>query len=144
MKNHIPTFALLSFLLFFGCGKSAPSQDGGEATATSGGAIDYDAMAKDLCACMTPMMDFQNKLMALLAEGKEDEIMAMQEDALAIQQEGEACVDALEAKYGVVGPEQEEEATEALRKACPEFMEMVEGTSEFGDIPLGEPEEDGQ
>lgn len=82
--------------------------------------------------------------MALMAEGNEDNIMAMQDEAMKIQGDGEACVEALEAKYGVIeGPEMEEKATQALRKACPDFMAMMEGAADpaLEDIPMDELEE---
>ena len=145
MKNILLILPLFALLSFASCGSSENENgaDGDSATTTTGTAdMDYDAMAVELCECMTPMVDFQNKLMAMLAEGKEDEIMAMQNKAMEMQKDGEACVQALEAKYGVVeGEEAENKAMKALEKACPEFVAMMEASAPppgMGDIPIEE------
>lgn len=148
MKYLIQTFTLLSLIFLIGCGgsESNTSTTSEEAPATTAsGEIDFDGMAAELCVCMTPMMDLQEKLMELLAAGDQDAIMAMQEEALKVQQNGEACVEAMEAKYGVVeGPEAEAKATEALRKACPDFMAMMDAAAQppgMNDMPMEELQE---
>lgn len=104
---------------------------------------DYDAMAKDLCTCLKPMFDFQQDLLNMVIEGKDEEVMGMRDRAMQIEAEGETCVRALEAKYGIIeGEEHEAKATEALRKACPEIVALMEGglpdPSLLNDVPIEE------
>ena len=125
---------LAAGLVQFGCGSSEPKTDDDEATDTEtvvSGDIDYDVMAKDFCTCMRPMYEFQEKVMQLVAEGKNDEVEALRSEAEKVQSDGEICVAELEAKYGIVeGAEQEEKATKALERACPDIMAMMaEGES---------------
>lgn len=139
MKNFFSILTLLTLIFAASCGKSEPQDtaaaDGSMAAAeeavTATGDIDYDGMAEDLCVCLRPMFDFQNELIQLLGEGDEEKIMAMSDRATKIQIEGEACVGAIEAKYGIIeGPEKEALATEALRKACPDIVDMMEGAGD--------------
>lgn len=133
MRYIIQTFAFLTLFSLIGCGGSEPKSAEGDveaSTTSAAGEIDYDAMAVELCECMTPMMDLQSKLMNLLATGDEEGIQSMEAEAMKVQQDGEACVQAMEEKFGVIeGAEAEEKATEALRKACPDFMAMMEGAT---------------
>lgn len=115
-------------LFLIGCGGNEPtSTEGANSTPTpQTKSIDYDEMAQGFCACMQPMFDFQSKVMKLLAEGKQEEIEGMREEAMQVQKDGEACILTLEEKYGTVeGVEEEEKATAALEKACPDIMEMM-------------------
>lgn len=90
--------------------------------------VDYDEMAEGFCKCMQPMYEFQKEVMKLMGEGKEEEVKAMKDEAMKIQSEGQACVEALEKKYGVVeGEENEAKATAALQKACPEIVALMNG-----------------
>ena len=137
MKNTIYTTLLGLGLLLFSCkgGESNVEESNMESTpaptTAATGDIDYDEMAVEFCQCMEPMFEFQNKLMKVLEKGDQAGVEAMRDEAMQVQKDGETCILALEAKYGVVeGPEAEEKATKALEKACPEFMEMMEGNPE--------------
>ncbi|MEO1260106.1 MAG: hypothetical protein AAFZ15_15030 [Bacteroidota bacterium] len=136
MKNTIYLTLLGLGLLLFSCkgGESNVEESNTDSTlaptTTKAGDIDYDEMAKEFCQCMEPMFEFQNKLMKVLENGDETGVEAMRDEAMQVQKDGESCIMALEAKFGVVeGAEAEEKATKALEKACPEIMELMMGGS---------------
>ena len=124
------------FLFAFGC-KNAENQNvsGSEATVsenetTSSEEIsspllsdeEYAAMAQELCDCMKPLVDLQNKVNSLTP----DEIRGMVDEIEKISQTGDKCVADLEAKYGKVeGRAAEEKADEAFKKACPYVAGMT-------------------
>ncbi len=87
----------------------------------------YEAFADDLCVCMTPMADFQKEITKMFDEGKQDSVMAMMAKGQKIDEDGQACIAALEKKHGVIeGEEAENKAMDALRKVCPEIVAMME------------------
>lgn len=119
---------LLVGLFVLGCGNSEQETTDESATDNKVVAddVNYDEMAEQFCKCMRPLFDLQEKVTALSAEGKEEEIQAMSEEYQKIYGESEACILALEEKYGVIeGEEREAKATVALEKACPDIMEIM-------------------
>ena len=87
----------------------------------------YEAFADDLCVCMTPMADFQKEITKMFDEGKQDSVMAMMAKGQKIDEDGQACIAALEKKHGVIeGEEAENKAMDALRKVCPEIVALME------------------
>ena len=126
MKNILSMLLMVASALLLGCGGSEPKAAEGEAITTAGQAIDYDKMAEGFCTCMRPMFEFQEKVMKLAEEGKNDEIEVLRDQAMQVQKDGESCITALEARFGVVeGAEAEAKATAALEKACPDIMGMM-------------------
>ncbi|MEZ4952252.1 MAG: hypothetical protein R2825_01590 [Saprospiraceae bacterium] len=135
MKYQLLLGLVVVTMMSFGCGDAAPKTEGEGADAsdnsTASTEINFDEMAEGFCACMRPMFEFQQKVFQLAEEGKEDEIEAFREQAMQVQQDGESCIAALEAKYGVVeGAENEAKATEALKKACPDIMDLMGAAAE--------------
>lgn len=121
MKNSIKFLFALTLLVAFGC---SPKKD------------KYEAFAEDLCVCMQPMADFQNEIMKLIEEGREDEIMMLLEKGQQIDQDGQTCIAALEKKHGVIeGEEEEAKAMEALRKVCPDIVKLMEESAAPAPVP---------
>ncbi|MBK9015833.1 MAG: hypothetical protein IPM82_18210 [Saprospiraceae bacterium] len=111
MKNSIKLFVAVAVL----AASCAPKKD------------KYEAFADDLCVCMTPMADFQKEITKMFDEGKQDSVMAMMAKGQKIDEDGQACIAALEKKHGVIeGEEAENKAMDALRKVCPEIVAMME------------------
>ncbi|MBI5915385.1 MAG: hypothetical protein HY842_08410 [Bacteroidetes bacterium] len=111
MKNTTKLFVLLAVM----AASCAPKKD------------KYEAFADDLCVCMRPMADFQNELTKLFEAGKQDEVMGMMEKGQKIDEDGQACIAALEKKHGKIeGEEEENKAMEALRKVCPDIVALME------------------
>ncbi len=111
MKNSIKLFVAVA-VLAAGC---APKKD------------KYEAFADDLCKCMRPMADFQKELTALFESGNQDSVMAMMSKGQKIDEDGQACIAALEKKHGVIeGEEEEKKAMDALGKVCPDIVAMME------------------
>ncbi len=130
MKNILSALLLVSSFLLLGCGSKEPKAPENEKPSVSG-EIDFDAMAKGFCNCMRPMFEMQERLTKLAEAGKEDEIAAMRDHIEQVEKDGENCVYALEEKYGVVeGAKNEERANEALKRACPDIMELMNAAAE--------------
>ncbi|MBK8562085.1 MAG: hypothetical protein IPN76_01695 [Saprospiraceae bacterium] len=114
MKNTIKLFVAAA-VLAAGC---SPKKD------------KYEAFAEDLCTCMRPMADFQKELTAVFESGSQDSVMAMVTQSQKIDEDGQACYAAWEKKHGVtVGEAEENKIKEALRKVCPDILEMIEEAS---------------
>jgi hypothetical protein len=114
MKNSIKLFVAAAVLVA-GC---APKKD------------KYEAFAEDLCKCMRPMADFQKELTAVFESGSQDSVMAMVTQGQKIDEDGQACIAALEKKHGVIeGEAEENKAMDALRKVCPDIVAMMEEAS---------------
>lgn len=111
-------WALLTVVLFAACG--------------GGDQKDYDQMAKDLCSCMRPLADMNQKIKELVEEGKTDEVTKLFADVERIAAEGEACATSLEGKYGAVEGESEQKASAALKKHCPDIATLLEQSENAG------------
>ncbi len=130
MKYQFLIGLLVITIMSFGCGETATKTTGEDANkpknSTPSAKMDFDKMAEGFCSCMRPMFAFQKKILELAEEGKEEEIESFREEAMKVQEDGESCIAALEAKYGVIeGDENETKATEALKRACPDIMELM-------------------
>lgn len=112
-------FALMILMVFATC------KQGGDKT-------NYDQMAKDLCSCMRPLADVNEKIKDLVKEGKTDEVAALFAEVEKIASTGEACAQSLEEKYGMVEGEKEVKATAALKKNCPDIARMLEQSEAAG------------
>lgn len=111
MKNSIKTFVAIAVLAV----SCAPKKD------------KYEAFAEDLCKCMTPMADFQKEVTAMMQSGQQDSLMAMMAKGQKIDEEGQACIAALEKKHGhIQGEVEENKVMDALRKICPDLVAMME------------------
>ena len=75
-------------------------------------------------------MEIQQKIAALSAEGKKEEIQALLETVEKMSDEGDKCMTELETKYGVIENENEEKANAAFQKACPEIAGMLNDAEE--------------
>ena len=122
----IITGLLVTVVLLVGCDNAEPETT--TESVSTGDIIlvkDYEAMAKDLCACMTPMMDLQNKIVEYSAAGDTTAIQNLLNQVEEISVEGDKCVERLEKKHGVVTEENEPKASMAFRKACPEIAALI-------------------
>lgn len=87
---------------------------------------DYNAMAKELCNCMTPLVEMNDDIQELTAAGDTEAVGQMFQKLEAKFAEGERCAVNLENKYGKMNePEQEAKAQAALEKHCPRVAEMM-------------------
>ena len=87
----------------------------------------YQAFAEDLCTCMRPMAELQKEMMQLMSEGRQEEIMGLLEKGQKIDEDGQACITSLEAKHGRIESEEEEtKMMDAMRKACPDIIQLME------------------
>lgn len=59
--------------------------------------------------------------------GQQDSVMAMMAKGQKIDEDGQACIAALEKKHGKIeGEEAENKAMDALRKVCPDIVALME------------------
>ena len=133
MKKSIKFFVVVAVL----AASCAPKKD------------KYEDFADDLCKCMTPMANFQKEITAMFEGGQQDSVMAMMAKGQKIDEDGQACIAALEKTHGKIeGEEAENKAMDALRKVCPEIVALMEESSapnmspeefmEEGDLTLPE------
>ncbi len=136
MKNYLILLMLFAVCSQFSCSSSEPKSEIAETTdseatdpeSTATGDIDYDEMAQEFCTCMRPLYEFHEKVMQLVADGKQEEVEALSDEAEQTQLTAQSCAEAVENKHGIVeGEDQEIKATEALERACPDIMEMLSG-----------------
>lgn len=114
MKNSIKIFVVFAVL----AASCAPQKD------------KYEEFADDLCVCMTPMANFQKEITAMFESGQQDSVMAMMAKGQKIDEDGQACIAALEKEHGKIeGEEAENKAMDALRKVCPDIVALMEEAS---------------
>lgn len=114
MRNLIKIFVAVAVL----AASCAPKKD------------KYEAFAEDLCKCMTPMAEFQKEISTMMQGGQQDSLMSMMAKGQKIDEDGQACIAALEKKHGKIeGEEAENKAMDALRKVCPDIVALMEEAS---------------
>jgi len=90
-------------------------------------ATDYDAMAKELCDCMSPLVEMNETIQKLTQAGDTEAVGEMFSELEAKFAEGEECTLNLEKKYGEMNtPEEEAKGKAALRKVCPKVADMMD------------------
>jgi len=90
-------------------------------------ATDYDAMAKELCDCMNPLVEMNEEIQELTKAGDTEAVGEMFAELEAKFAEGEQCALSLEEKYGDMNtPEQDAKAKAAIKKACPKVAAMMD------------------
>ena len=120
MKNIIQTIGLLCIICFMSC--SNPT--------STNGSTNYEAMADELCKCMTPLVEIQQKVIELSENNNLEELQSVLANVEAISNKGDQCVEAVELKYGVVEAENEAAARQAFENACPNIAKMLGETDE--------------
>lgn len=129
MKKFLSSSVLFAvILLAFGCQNDVDSNNPN--TQSTQKSMDYKGMAQDLCQCMSPLMEMQQKIAKLSAEGKTDEIQELLTTVEKLSEDGDKCVAELEEKYGVIEDENEQKANAAFQKACPEIAQMLNNAAE--------------
>jgi hypothetical protein len=87
----------------------------------------YVSYAEGFCKCMEPMVALQKKYADILQSGEQTGMESFFEEASKVDEEGQACMETLENKYGSIQGEKEEAAMmEALRKTCPDILAIME------------------
>lgn len=104
---------------------------GSEGENTENPADKYDAMAKELCTCMTPLSNLYQEVVAATEAQDTAKVQTLIVDFERLSQEGEACAARLEAKYGNMdAPDVFQKAKAAVEKSCPEIAAMMAGALE--------------
>ena len=99
------------FFLLFSCGEKKP---------------DYDAIAKELCDCMTPMVELNARIENALAKNDSLDMQAILLEAEELEAKSITCTEAIEAKLGETGEDDILEANKALKKVCPDVAKILE------------------
>lgn len=86
----------------------------------------YDKMAKELCACMQPLADLNVKLQQAQSTNDQATMQQLFDEVERVANQSGDCANDLEKKYGLVDGDDEQKATEAMKKACPEIAAIVE------------------
>lgn len=104
-------FTIASFTILVAC--STPSKD-------------YEAIATELCACMTPMVELNARIEKAIAQKDSLDMKAILSEAEEMERKSIACTDALEDKLGESSEADLQKANVALKKVCPEVAEILE------------------
>ena len=83
-------------------------------------------MAKDICACVMPVVEDGERTTEVLRRGIESEIAALEEQMQKVHDETTRCFQNLEAKYGNMEAYQNE-VIEDMRTRCPKAAALLEG-----------------
>jgi len=95
------------------------------AAATSSAINNHSEVASELCKCMQPLIDLNKKIQRLVKEGNTEAVQNMIGEVEKLSDEGEACTERLEAKYGKITGGDEEKIEKAMRKSCPDVARMI-------------------
>ncbi len=86
---------------------------------------DFEAMADELCACLQPVLQLTRDLQQKQSEGDEAGMAALLDNLENIMKTSEACVDGVDQRYSVTNEAEQRKATEAMERACPDVMAML-------------------
>ena len=100
--------------LFFACQPNPPA------------ATDYVALAKEICVCMTPLIDLNNEVLRVAGAGDPAAAEALIARVDEISDEAEACAGRIEAKYGKLEEAEGPEAEKAFLEHCPKMAGLLE------------------
>ncbi len=81
-------------------------------------------MAKDVCACVMPVVEESEKINEVLQRGDEGEIAALETEMLLSQQRTEECFRNLEKKHGSLEEHQNRIMAE-MQKQCPKAAALL-------------------
>ena len=105
---------LFPLLLLAACAPAAPE------------AVDYDAMAKEICACMTPLIELNSQVMQVAQTGDPAAAEALIARVDEISDESEACAQRVETKYGKLEEAEGPAAEQAFLTHCPKMAGLLE------------------
>ncbi len=88
-----------------------------------------DAIAKELCACLQPMIAMYQKMEAQANNGDADAMIEAMQELETLAGDSQACTDRLTEKYGDLADRQEG-LESAMQKNCPEVMKVLREFSE--------------
>ena len=110
------SLSVIFFALLFGCQPNASSSENNQ--------DQIQAIAKELCKCMQPMLDHFKEIEAVQLAASEEDIQQMIDEFEVIADEADACASRLEKKYGE--PYDEDKAIANLQKECPEIASLLQ------------------
>lgn len=141
--NKLLLFSLLICIGLVGC-SNEPTKDTAsvnktetvEAEASTEGAsdVDFEAVAKDVCNCMGPVVVVMDQIKLLSQQGKLDELKKMGETSQPILNSAEACFKKIESKYGKIENIKDAAFSIALVDNCPDVANLVSKAKELGTI----------
>jgi len=82
-------------------------------------------MANDLCACMQPLADINDKIVTATQTDDTTTMKLLILEIEKVSEKSEACAQKLDKKYGIVPTEDEPKAEAAFKKACPLIAEIM-------------------
>lgn len=94
-------------------------------TSSSKTTSEINKIATELCACMQPLIDLNKQIQTLAEEGKTEEISSLITEVERLSEEGDACADRLEEKYGDIQGNDKQKVESAMEKTCPEVAKML-------------------
>lgn len=113
MKKHFILLAALTLSLV-ACNESNP----------------YDAYAQDFCNCVQPFTELRDRIDSLGENPSDDEMSQLYAYGQQVDADVQTCMMRLQEKYKDLDMEKEEEIMNAIRKACPHIVEMMEQSAQ--------------
>jgi len=104
---------------------SAPKSATATATAAAATNMNYSQVANELCACMQPLIDLNKKIQGLAKSGNNAEVQKLINEVEKLSEEGEACTERLESKYGKIEGKNQSMVEAAMAKSCPDVARMI-------------------
>lgn len=89
---------------------------------------DYDAMAREICTCMTPLVALNDEVLRVAGSDDPSAANALLARVDAISADAEACTGRVEAKYGKLNEAQGPAAERAFRTHCPQLARLIESS----------------
>lgn len=86
----------------------------------------YADYAKDFCNCVQPFAALQERILNMDESTTEDEMSKLYADGQKADTEVQNCLLGLQSKYPDLDMQKEQEIMEALRKACPDIVKLME------------------
>lgn len=83
-----------------------------------------EAIAREICDCLQPMVELYEKMEADAANSESDAVIEAMEDLERLAAESQECSDQLMKKYPDLGA-REAQVEAAMEKACPNVVRML-------------------
>lgn len=133
IQTIIKTILLPSLLLLLitSCKRDTPdtttdaSVPKAAAATTAASNMNHNQVASELCTCMQPLIDLNKKIQNLAKSGNNAEVQNLISEVEKLSEEGEACTEKLENKYGKIEGQDQSKVEAAMAKSCPDVARMI-------------------
>ena len=90
------------------------------------GSEEDQAIAKERCKCMKPVLEINRKTERLMRQGEMEQVHALFAQIERINKEKESCEQNIVLKYGTIEGEKKAQIRQVMWKSCPDIARMIE------------------